>query len=243
MKETMRIHKYLAVCGIASRRAAEKLVEEGKVTINRRVAEVGDGVVPGKDIVTVDGKEVKIKNEEYVYIMCHKPRGYITSMQDDRGRKTVLELLEGVNRRVFPVGRLDYNSEGLLLFTNDGELSYRITHPKHRIEKAYRVTVSGKVSENTLGKLRQSMQIDGVMLQAVSVKIIMERENSTAIEIVVSEGKNRQIRKMCENCFLLIRRLKRVRIGEISLGMLPPGKYRFLTVKEVENLKVLCGLK
>lgn len=239
--EKERLQKYISRCGAMSRRKAEEAISAGRVEVNGRPAKIGDIVVPG-DNVTLDKKKIA-PAEKMLYLMLNKPRGYVTALSDDRGRKTVLDLLKGLDGRVYPVGRLDFNSEGLLLLTNDGELSYRLTHPRFEIEKAYRVLVSGKVDEQDLYDLKAPVEIGGRAVRAVSVTVLERKEKTTALEIVIREGRNREIRRICEQSGLLIRRLKRVRMGNLGLGELRPGSYRMLSPDEVRGLKILTGLE
>ena len=221
-----------------SRRAAEREIAEGKVKVNGEIAEAGRRIIPGVDKVTYLGKPVEMpKFKKNVYIMLNKPRGYLTTMSDDRGRATVAELVEDVGARVYPVGRLDMDSEGLLLLTNDGELALKLTHPRHEIPKIYHVKVGGVVSRETLKLLNSPMEIDGYKLLPVKTELISIKDNNSTLRMTLFEGRNRQIRKMCESVELEVLRLTRIAIGNISLGELAPGKWRYLTSSQVEYLK------
>lgn len=234
MQNKIRICKYLSENGIASRRGADKMVEEGLVTINKRTAVLGDMIDTEKDKVYVEGQLIGDKTERKVYIMLNKPRGYITSTSDTHGRKTVMELLEGVDVRVYPIGRLDYHSEGLLLFTNDGDFAYELTHPKHSVSKKYEVLIMGQASEKQLEILNNSMTIDGVKLQPAKVVRKKKVASNEVLEFEISEGRNRQVRKMCELAGLFVKRLKRTSIGLLDLEDLKIGRWRYLSSPELE---------
>ena len=239
MAEECRVQKMLADCGVASRRKAEEMIRDGRVTINGATAVLGDKVVPGKDIVMLDGEKVsaKVLEEERIYLMLHKPRGFITTMHDDRDRKDVTMLLEDVPQRVYPIGRLDKDSEGLLLFTNDGAFANKMMHPSGHVPKTYRVTVRPRVKESQLVELAAGVEIEGVRTLPATVRVLSEEPDRSVLEIILKEGRNRQIRKMCEQVGLEVARLKRTAIGPIKLGMLQPGEYRMLETKEVKALK------
>jgi len=233
--EKIRLQKFLAQCGISSRRKAEEYIREGKVRVNGQVVtQMGVKVSPG-DRVEVDGKPVKMEKNK-VYILLHKPKGYVTTASDPEGRKTVLDLVQDVKERVYPVGRLDYDSSGLLLLTNDGDFANLLMHPKNEILKVYIVTVRGKPSEQAIEKLRNGILIDGYTTAPAFVKVLNYYENKTKLEITIHEGRNRQIRKMCERIGHPVVRLKRVAYGSLELGRLKPGEWRFLTDKEVKQL-------
>ncbi len=235
--ELIKLQKYFTDCGVMSRRAAEKEIEAGKVLVNGVRAELGLRIDPERDEVRYGGKLIKPTATEQVYIMLNKPRGFVTTMSDEKGRPTVRELTESVGTRVYPVGRLDMDSDGLLLLTSDGELANKLTHPRHEIPKIYEVTVSGKVDEKTLSALSSSMDIDGYEILPVKCEILAADDKATKIKMTLFEGRNRQIRKMCEAVGLKVTRLTRVAIGDIPLGKLEVGKYRHLTEKEVAYLK------
>jgi len=234
----VRLHKYLADCGVMSRRSAEREIESGNVAVNGVKAVTGQSVTPGRDKVIYGGQVIKPKKEKY-YIAMYKPRGYVTTLSDENGRKCVADLLKGglENIRVYPVGRLDIDSEGLLLLTNDGELANKLTHPSGHIKKIYHVTISGSVASDKLGLLRSDMVIDGYKIQPVKTDIIETLSGFTVLRMTLGEGRNRQIRKMCDKAGLKIVTLKRVSIGEINLGNLSPGKWRELSPSQVEYLK------
>lgn len=237
----MRLQKYLAQCGVASRRKSEELIESGKVKINGRVAQIGDKVNPKKDDITVSGKKI-VKSKKYTYIMLHKPRGFITTMSDEMDRKCVAMLVKDVGARVYPVGRLDRESEGLLLMTNDGEFANAMTHPTKHVPKTYRVTVRPSISEEQITKLSTGIDIDGRMTAPAEVRVVKREENRVVIEIILYEGRNRQIRKMCDALGLEVARLKRIAVGSLKLGMLPQGKWRELSEEEVHKLASNAGL-
>ena len=234
--EKIRLQKFIADAGLMSRRAAEAEIERGNVSVNGHVAEIGTKVDPAVDHVTLRGKKIAFAKREHTYIMMNKPRGYLCSTSDDRGRKCVTDLLEGVDSRVYPVGRLEMISEGMLLLTDDGELKNRLTHPRHTIPKLYRVKVGGQVSEEQYEILTSALEIDGYKIKPVDVVITSEDESGTVMKMTLFEGRNRQIRKMCEQAGLTVKRLSRVSIGNLKLDGLPVGKWRYLTDAEVEYL-------
>ncbi|MBQ7968663.1 MAG: rRNA pseudouridine synthase [Clostridia bacterium] len=235
--EEIRLQKYISTIGVMSRRAAEKEIEAGRIRVNGEVADLGQKIIPGKDRVTYKGKLLEQKkNDRKVYIMLNKPKGYVTTLSDDKERKCVAQLVEDVNTRVYPVGRLDMYSEGLLLFTNDGELANKLTHPKHHIPKIYHVKLKGEITPEQLKALSKPMVIDDYEIQPVKCEIITRRDNFTVIRMELYEGRNRQIRKMCEQTELEIIKLQRVAIGNIKLGDLAPGKWRHLTKTQVDYL-------
>lgn len=234
--EKIRLQKYLADAGIMSRRAAEEEIKNGNVSVNGHVASLGSKVDPRNDVIAYRGKRIRYEKKEYTYIMMNKPRGYLCSTTDDRGRKCVTDLLEGVEARVYPVGRLDLVSEGILLLTDDGELKNRLTHPKHTIGKVYRVKVAGKVSDEQMEILTSELVIDGYKIQPVVVNVSSEDESGTVLKMTLFEGRNRQIRKMCEAADLTVKRLSRISIGNLKLDGLPVGKWRYLEQSEVDYL-------
>lgn len=231
----IRLQKYLSENGIASRRKSEELILAGKVKVNGRVASIGDKVDPVRDKVTVGGKRV-VRTKTKMYIMLHKPRGYVTTMRDELGRKCVSELVEDAGVRLFPVGRLDRNSEGLLLMTNDGAFANLLTHPSRHVSKVYRVTVREKVTEEQLTTLTEGIMLDGSKTLPCEVHVIDRDDNRTVLQFVLFEGRNRQIRRMCEAVGLTVIRLKRTEITGVKLGMLPQGKWRELNEKEMRHL-------
>lgn len=234
--EKIRLQKYMADAGIMSRRAAEQEIINGNVSVNGHVAELGAKIDPRNDVISYRGKRIRYEKKEYTYIMINKPRGYLSTTTDDRGRKCVTDLLDGVSARVYPVGRLDLVSEGILLLTDDGELKNRLTHPKHSIGKVYRVKVAGKVSDEQMEVLTSELVIDGYKIQPVQVNITGEDDGGTVLKMTLFEGRNRQIRKMCEAAGLMVKRLSRVSIGNLKLDGLPVGKWRYLEKHEVDYL-------
>lgn len=230
---TERLQKILSAHGIASRRASETLLQEGRITVNGTIAALGQSADPDLDDIRVDGKPLP-KRAEPVCVMLYKPRGYVTTLSDEHGRRTAAELVN-CGCRVYPVGRLDYASEGLLLFTNDGDLANRLMHPKHSVEKVYEVTVSGDL-KTAQDLLSRPIELDGRAIEPPKVVLLRQSEKKATYEITIHEGRNRQIRRMCEAAGLTVLRLCRVREGSLSLGDLPVGKWRFLTKEEYEEL-------
>lgn len=233
-----RLQKFLSECSVASRRKSEELINQGKVKVNGKIASLGDKVDPKKDTVTVSGKKVVAVKQKY-YIMLNKPRGYVTTMSDELGRKCVAELVSDVGATVYPVGRLDRDSEGLLLLTNDGAFANAVMHPRKHVPKTYRVTLRSDVSKEQVEKLENGVDIehDGRETLPAEVRILEKSAERSVLEITIYEGRNRQIRKMCENVGLEVIRLKRNAIGSIKLGMLKVGKWRELTDDEVHRLQ------
>lgn len=231
----IRLQKFMSENGVASRRKSEEMISAGKVKVNGRVAQIGDTVDPVRDKITVSGKRV-VRNKTKMYIMLHKPRGFVTTMSDELGRKCVSELVEDAGVRLFPVGRLDRNSEGLIFMTNDGEFANMLTHPSRHVSKVYRVTVRGSVTDEQLDRLMTGIVIDGKKTLPCEVHIIEKGENRTVLHFVIFEGRNRQIRRMCEDVGLNVIRLKRTEIAGVRLGMLPQGKWRELNEKEMRHL-------
>lgn len=234
--EKIRLQKFIAEAGLMSRRAAEDEIERGNVSVNGHVATLGTKVDPKEDHITYKGTKIRYEKRKYTYIMMNKPRGYLSSTTDDRGRKCVTDLLDGVSSRVYPVGRLDMISEGMILLTDDGELKNRLTHPSHTIPKIYRVKVGGSVTESQYEILTSALVIDGYKIKPVEVSITSEDESGTVMKMTLFEGRNRQIRKMCEAAGLTVKRLSRVSIGNLKLDGLPVGKWRYLEDSEVEYL-------
>lgn len=234
--EKIRLQKFIADAGIMSRRAAEDEIERGNVSVNGHVATIGMKIDPKSDVVTYNGKRIRYEKRKYTYIMLNKPRGYLSSTNDDRGRKCVTDLLDGVSARVYPVGRLDMISEGMILLTDDGELKNRLTHPSHTIPKIYRVKVGGSVSQEQYDILTSPLEIDGYKIKPVDVVVSGEDESGTVLKMTLFEGRNRQIRKMCEAAELTVKRLSRVSIGNLKLDGLPVGKWRYLEQSEVDYL-------
>ena len=237
----VRLQKFLAESGVASRRKSEELIESGKVKVNGRVAMIGDKINPKKDTVTVNGKKI-VKQKNLTYNMLHKPRGFITTMNDEMDRKCVAELIKDVPGRVYPVGRLDRDSEGMLLFTNDGEFANAMTHPTKHVPKTYRVTVRPSISEEQITALTQGVIIDDRKTAPAEVRVVLKEEGRVVLEIILYEGRNRQIRKMCEEVGLEVARLKRTAIGSIKLGMLKQGAWRELNEDEVRKLMIAADM-
>ena len=237
----VRLQKYLAECGVASRRKSEELIEQGKVKVNGNKASIGDKINPKRDTVTVNGKKI-VKQKNCTYILLHKPRGFITTMSDEMDRKCVAELIKDVPVRVYPVGRLDRDSEGMLLFTNDGEFANAMTHHTRHVPKTYRVTVRPSITEEQITKLTTGVIIEDRMTAPAEVRVITKQEGRVVLEIILHEGRNRQIRKMCEEVGLEVARLKRTQIGSVKLGMLKQGDWRNLTEEEVHKLVVASSL-
>ena len=235
--EEIKIQKFFTDSGVMSRRAAEEEIKNGNVKVNGETAVIGMRVDPEKDVIMYRGKQIKPRSTENVYIMLNKPRGFVTTMSDEQKRRSVADLVTAVGARVYPVGRLDMDSDGLLLLTNDGALTNKLTHPRHEIPKIYRVTVAGGVSEEQLAKLRAPMLIDGYEILPVKTDVISKNGSQTLLEMTLYEGRNRQIRKMCDAASLKIKRLCRIAIGELSIGELPVGKWRYLTKDEINYLK------
>ncbi len=239
--EKTRIQKIISESGYCSRRKAEALISAGRVKVNGRPVKLGDKA-GGKDIISIDGEKIFIpKNKRNIYIMLNKPRGYVTTMSDELGRRCVTELLEDIDERVYPVGRLDRNSEGLLLFTNDGNFANSIMHPAKQISKTYRVTVRPDISDDQLVALSDGVVIDGRKTLPANVVVKDKQPGRVVLLITIREGRNRQIRKMCEEVGLEVARLRRVSIGPIKLGMLKPGSYRELTAEELRAIRNAIG--
>lgn len=231
----IRLQKYLSECGVASRRKAEEMISAGRVKVNGRPASLGDKIDPKHDKVVVAGKRI-INQTKKMYVMLHKPRGYVTTTSDDLDRKCVTELVADAGQKLYPVGRLDKDSEGLLIMTNDGEFANLLTHPSRHVSKTYRVTVRGKATDEQLDKIATGIVIDGKKTLPCDVNIIEKQEDRTVIGIVLYEGRNRQIRKMCEEVGLTVIRLKRTMMAGVKLGMLPVGRWRELNEKELKHL-------
>lgn len=234
--EKIRLQKFFTDNKIMSRRSAERVIEAGNVKINGVTAKVGDKVDSENDVVMYNGKVIKPSFEKKKYIMLNKPLGYVTTTSDEKGRETVLSLVADVGERVYPVGRLDMYSEGLIILTNDGELTNRLTHPKHNMPKTYSVIIKGDISPEALHMLNSPMEIDGYKLKPVKVRIVSQKNGATNTLFTLNEGRNRQIRKMCEQCGLTIMRLTRISIGKLKLGELERGKWRELQENEIKYL-------
>lgn len=234
----MRINKYLAESGICSRRAADKLIDEGAVKINGKIALPGAEADPGKDRVTVNGKIINPVNH-YEYYIMNKPKGCVCTAKDDKGRKTVMDFLPQDCARVFPVGRLDYDTEGLLIFTNDGELTYKLTHPKNEIPKTYVVKTEKPVSEKDLSALRSGIIIDGIKTKKCNVTLLKTYKTGSKLQITITEGRNRQIRKMIEATGNSVDFLKRIKVGDLTVSGLNRGEVRKLRPEEINYLLYL----
>lgn len=236
--EKVRIQKIIADSGLCSRRKAEELIEKGAVRVNGHPCKLGDKALPGKDIISVNGENITVeKKKRMYYIMLNKPRGYVTTTSDELGRKCVTELLKDVPERVYPIGRLDKDSEGLLLFTNDGGFANDIMHPSRHISKTYRVTVRPDITEQQLVELSAGVEIDGRKTKECSVVVLNKEPGRVVLQMTIFEGRNRQIRKMCEAVGLEVARLKRTAIGPLKLGMLKPSTYRELKPDELRAIR------
>ncbi len=233
----MRLQKFMAQCGIASRRKSEEIIASKRVKVNGVViTELGYKIDPLTDIITVDGKRVK-NREKKIYIMMNKPKGYVTTVSDEFNRKTVLDLIKGVKERVYPIGRLDFDTSGLLLLTNDGELAYKLIHPKFEVVKTYIATIAGKPSDEALERFRHGLEIDGYVTSEAEIEVLSSVNDKSVVRIQIHEGKNRQIRKMCDKIGHPVTSLKRIAIGELELGTIKKGCWRFLNDNEIEYLK------
>lgn len=235
----MRINKYIALCGVASRRKAEELILAGKVKVNDNIVkELSYQVDEENDVVKVDDKIIKEENK-LVYILLNKPEGYITTVKDQFDRESVLDLVTGIKERVYPIGRLDYETSGLLLLTNDGDLTYKLTHPKHEVDKTYVARVKGKLTPDEIKMFKSGLKIEDYVTAPAKLKVIRydEKTNVSLLEIKIHEGKNRQVRKMCKAINHPVLRLKRTAMGKIRIGECEIGKYRYLTEDEVKYLK------
>ena len=231
-----RLQKIISAHGLASRREAEKLISDGKVQVNGSVAKLGEKADPEKDRIEVRGIMLGARGKR-VYIMLHKPRGYVTTMSDELGRKTVVDLVSDCPERVYPVGRLDYNSEGLLIMTNDGDVANALMHPSFEITKTYLTKVSGKDIDSSVAAMGEELTIDGRRIKAASIKFIEKIGEEASLYITIKEGRNRQVRKMCEMTGLAVKRLKRVSEGKLLLGDLKYGKWRYLSEAEIKYLR------
>lgn len=236
MKE--RLQKIISGAGIASRRAAEELIKAGKVAVNGVTASLGDSADIESDEITVDGNRL-VRPSGHTYIVLNKPKGYVTTMSDDKGRKCVAELVSDLPTRVFPVGRLDMYSEGLLIMTDDGLIANRLMHPSKEINKTYHAWIKGAVSDEQLAVLSSALDIDGYVIKPAEVTVLKRASDYTLLSITIHEGRNRQIRKMCEIAGVKLTRLKRISEGSISLGELPPGKWRYLSAEELQEISSL----
>lgn len=232
---TEKLQKIIASRGLASRRKAEQMIEDGLVSVNGQAAKLGDRADPDLDVITVEGK-VLPPIQKYLYLMLNKPRGYVTTMSDEKGRPCVNDLVKECGSRVYPIGRLDMDSEGLLLFTNDGDFANRVMHPKHEIKKLYEVTVKG-FSESAFQKLALPIELDRYLIRKPLLKLISAKADKAVFHITIHEGRNRQIRRMCEHAGMSVIRLKRMSEGDLQLGDLPLGKWRYLSEAEIEKIQ------
>lgn len=238
--EKVRLQKFLAQAGVASRRASERLIQEGKVWVNgKKITQLGTKIDPDNDIITVNGKRIKM-SENKIYILLYKPSGYVTTVKDPQGRRTVMDLLKQVKERVFPVGRLDYDTEGLLILTNDGDFSYALTHPKFQIKKTYLAAVQGIPDKRDLQKLQRGVKLSDGPTAPAKVKLLRCLNGQAIIKLTIHEGRNRQVRRMLKAVGHPVVKLKRVAIGNLTLGKLSPGEYRYLEPGEVQKLLTLC---
>ncbi len=248
MDKLIRLQKYFTDCGIMSRRAAETEIAAGHVTVNGTVAEIGQKIDPERDTVMFGGNEIKAAHSRFTYIMLNKPLGYVTTMSDEQSRHTVSELIADAGVRVYPVGRLDMYSEGLLLMTDDGALANALMHPSRSVPKLYRIKLKGALSANDVNALLAPMEFDGYRLRPVEVRLVTSGRTDSdgsiysTVEITLHEGRNRQIRRMCEKCGLCVMRLARIALGDLTLGTLPAGKWRHLTDAEVHYIKDAVSL-
>lgn len=237
-----RLQKIISMAGVASRRHAEEMILEGRITVNGKVIrKLGTKADPERDHIKVDGKLINPRQPK-TYILLNKPKGYITSLKDTEGRPTVMDLLKGIKTRVYPVGRLDFDTEGLLLLTNDGDLAHAVMHPKKEIKKTYYVKVKGILEEKDIEILRRGIKLEGILTSPANVKRIKKTNENSWIEMTIHEGKKRQIRRMLEKIGHPVLKLKRVRIGFLDLKGIEPGRYRYLTNEEVSRLKNLLDL-
>lgn len=233
---TERLQKIIAAAGITSRRAAEELILAGRVAVNGTVVtELGSKADPQKDQITLDAQTIKPAEKLY-YVLLHKPAGYVTSLKDPQGRQLVTELVKDIGERLFPVGRLDYNSEGLLLLTNDGEWANRLMHPRHQVDKEYHVRVRGKIDPQQIKKLAEGVELEDGPTGATTVRLLKSDQSNDWLSVTIREGRNRQVRRMCAAVGLFVVRLRRIRYGNLTLGGLQPGEYRLLTKQEAQAL-------
>lgn len=236
MTEQVRLHKYLAACGIASRRKAEEMIRDGRVTINGMVVtSMGDKIIPGNDAVCCDGKPVT-QPEEFIYVLLNKPKGYVTTLSDPQGRPVVTTLVQDLPQRVFPVGRLDLDTEGALILTNDGSLAQKIQHPSNETNKTYEALVQGHPGQAKLRQLAQGILLEEKMTAPAAVKILKHLHGQTLLRIVIHEGRKRQVKKMFEFIGNPVISLKRIAYGALHLGKLPSGKYRMLNHKDLKKI-------
>jgi 23S rRNA pseudouridine2605 synthase len=236
----VRLQKYISDCGEASRRKAEELIAQGRVIVNGVAAKIGQSIVPGRDKVAIDGKVLRTPHGK-TYIALNKPRGFVTTLNDELGRRCVTELLEGVSARVYPVGRLDMGSEGLLILTDDGEFANALAHPRNHVPKKYRVSVRPGITGAQLTRIQGGIELDGRLTAPAKAQVISHAADRAVLEITLFEGRNRQIRRMCDALGLEIARLSRIEIGNLGLEGLRPGQWRELETKEVSSLLRISG--
>jgi 23S rRNA pseudouridine2605 synthase len=240
-KKPMRLQKYMAACGGSSRRKAEELIIKGRVKVNGHPAVIGMSVIPGKDIVLVDDIQLSMRRGK-VYIALNKPRGYVTTLSDELGRKCITGLIKDISTRIFPIGRLDRDSEGLLLLTDDGDFANSLMHPSKHVPKVYHVSVRPAITESQLAMIESGMELDGEKTAPAKAKVLHQYPDRSVVEIMLFEGKNREIRRMCEKLGLEVARLSRVAVGNVKLGSLKPGEWRELEESEVNSLSRAAGL-
>jgi len=238
----IRLQKIIADAGYASRREAEKLIEEGRVTVNGKIAKLGDKADPETDHIKIDGKLLKKTKKDYIYIILNKPKKVMCTTSDPEVRETIMDLIKGIKKRVWPVGRLDYHSEGLVLITNDGELTLRLTHPKYKVEKVYEVKVKDLPDEKKIEKLRKGIWLEDGKTLPCEIEFLKKTKENSWFKVTIREGKKRQIRRMFHAIGHDVMKLKRIAIGPIKLGKLPLGAYRPLNEKEIIALKKSVGL-
>ncbi|MBZ2173780.1 rRNA pseudouridine synthase [Schnuerera sp. xch1] len=235
----MRLQKYIAHSGVTSRRKAEEMILQSRVKVNGFIVKkLGTKVDPEKDLIEVDNKRIELASKK-LYIMLNKPEGYVTTLKDEHNKKVVLDLIDNIKERIFPIGRLDKDTTGLLIMTNDGDLTYKLTHPSHEVWKKYLALVDGIPNHKEIQKLKKGVKIDGRLTSKAKVKMIKIYNDSSVLEISIHEGRNRQVRKMCKCIGHPIRKLKRISIGELKLNDLEIGEWRHLTEKEIKYLKTL----
>lgn len=236
MEDKIRLQKHMAQCGVASRRHAEELIKAGRVKVNGRIITEMGTLVSEQDRVEVDGKLIK-KEKKLIYIMLNKPSGYVSTVSDPEGRKTVLDLIDGVNERIYPVGRLDYDTTGLIILTNDGDFAFESTHPGRETKKTYMAEVLGMPSNEALKALRSGIMLDGKLTAPAQVEVLDIKPKSTVLKIIIHEGRNRQVKRMCEAVKHPVLRLKRTAVGRLTLGDLKPGEWRYLSINEVKQIR------
>ena len=239
----VRLQKYLAECGVASRRASEALIAAGRVTVNGAPAVIGQSVEPGTDRVAVDGRELGAEADDKVYLVLNKPRNVVTTARDTHGRRTVLDCVHSTDSRVFPVGRLDYDTEGVLLLTNDGELAYRLIHPKFGIEKEYLAWVRGKMDAAAVARLEQGVVLEDGPTAPAKVGVVDTRPGASLVRLVIHEGRKREVKRMCDAVGHPVLSLRRITFAGIEVNGMRPGEWRNLTPAEVAALKALVGLQ